>query len=164
MSFESREYHFLDTLRKSPPEAIDLVCRTIRIRIDYGYLTDEAHSLLVAFAAYLVEARGVAVRIKGGDSPDLWPTPRVYQPLAKEEERQMLPENWMNLFDERQQKEIRFSQEYAANYAHGTEGHNAKLIIAKLAALLDEHYLTTPPHGSPIRPRRMVPTNQEKEA
>jgi len=44
---------------------------------------------------------------------------------------------WHKNFDERQLKEIAFSREYAINYAHGTDGHNAKLIIAKLANLMD---------------------------
>lgn len=45
---------------------------------------------------------------------------------------------WLNNFDERQQKEIAFSKEYASSFAHGTDGHNAKMIIAKMAELLDK--------------------------
>jgi hypothetical protein len=47
---------------------------------------------------------------------------------------------WQDLFDERQRKEIEFSRLYAGQFAHGTDGHNSKLIIAKLAGLLDQHY------------------------
>jgi len=46
--------------------------------------------------------------------------------------------NWLKLFDERQQKEIKFSQVYVNEFEHGTDGHNAKVIIAKMAHLLDE--------------------------
>jgi len=55
---------------------------------------------------------------------------------------------WHKLFDERQLKEIAFSRHYAKNYAHGTDGHNAKIIIAKLADLLDEWEQSQgiPPH------------------
>jgi hypothetical protein len=44
---------------------------------------------------------------------------------------------WMETFTEREQQEIRFSQTYARKYGHGTDGHNAKLIIAKMAGLLN---------------------------
>ena len=45
--------------------------------------------------------------------------------------------DWRRFFDERQLKEIDFSVVYANEFAHGTDGHNAKLIIARMAALLD---------------------------
>lgn len=45
--------------------------------------------------------------------------------------------HWTKEFDERQLQEIAFCRLYSADFAHGTDGHNAKLIIAKLAALLD---------------------------
>lgn len=44
---------------------------------------------------------------------------------------------WQAFFDERQMKEIRFDQIYETDFAHGTDGHNARLIIAKMAYLLD---------------------------
>ena len=47
-------------------------------------------------------------------------------------------EKWLEKFDKRQQDEIRFSQLYAASFGHGTDGHNAKIIIAKMAKLLTE--------------------------
>lgn len=53
---------------------------------------------------------------------------------------------WEQEFDERARKEITFSRLYAADFHHGTEGHNAKLIIAKMAELLD---LTETPQGTP---------------
>lgn len=43
----------------------------------------------------------------------------------------------MNNFDERQRKEIEFSILYLNEFEHGTDGHNAKVIIAKMAGLLD---------------------------
>jgi hypothetical protein len=48
--------------------------------------------------------------------------------------------NWIDMFDERQQKEIALSRLYAKDFHHGTDGHNAKMIIALLADLLDRHY------------------------
>lgn len=46
--------------------------------------------------------------------------------------------DWLKGFDERQRKEIEFSKLYAETFHHGTDGHNSKMIIAKMAALLDE--------------------------
>lgn len=46
--------------------------------------------------------------------------------------------SWVDLFDERQQKEIDFTKVYIEHYNHGTDGHNAKVIIAKMAQLLDQ--------------------------
>lgn len=45
--------------------------------------------------------------------------------------------NWRDLLDERQQKQVEWSQLYAKDYHHGDEGHNSKLIIAKMADMLD---------------------------
>lgn len=39
-------------------------------------------------------------------------------------------------FTTRELQEIHFSQTYAEAYNHGTDGHNAKIIIAKLAYLI----------------------------
>jgi hypothetical protein len=46
--------------------------------------------------------------------------------------------HWMNELDERQQKELMFARMYAKDFAHGTDGHHRLLLIAKLAAMLDE--------------------------
>lgn len=52
---------------------------------------------------------------------------------------------WMERFDERQRKEIEFSKLYAERFRHGTDGHNAKLIIAEMAEMLDKiHYALAP--------------------
>jgi len=45
--------------------------------------------------------------------------------------------NWLNNFDERQRKEIEFSIVYLNQFEHGTDGHNAKVIIAKMASILN---------------------------
>jgi len=45
--------------------------------------------------------------------------------------------NWLNNFDERQRKEIEFSILYLNQFEHGTDGHNAKVIIAKMASILN---------------------------
>lgn len=46
-----------------------------------------------------------------------------------------IPE-WAKMFTERQLKEINFSIVYAEDFNHGTDGHNAKIIIAKMAKML----------------------------
>ena len=48
------------------------------------------------------------------------------------------PAAWRARFDERQQKEIRFCELYAREFGHGTDGHNSRLVIAKMAVMLDE--------------------------
>lgn len=44
---------------------------------------------------------------------------------------------FLQLFDERQQKEIEFASLYAANFSHGTDGHHRLLLIAKMAEFLE---------------------------
>lgn len=44
---------------------------------------------------------------------------------------------WRSDFTARELKEIDFCRLYQREFAHGTDGHNAKIIIAKLAAILD---------------------------
>ena len=47
--------------------------------------------------------------------------------------------DWRKLFDERQQKQIKWASLYATpEFSHGDMGHNDKLIIAKMAQLLDQ--------------------------
>lgn len=57
--------------------------------------------------------------------------------------------NWHSFFDERQLKEIKFDGIYAEQFSHGTDGHNARLIIAKMAELLDliEKHIEFLPEG-----------------
>lgn len=45
--------------------------------------------------------------------------------------------SWMSNFTDREIKEIEFAVLYKSRFAHGTDGHNAKIIIAKMAAMLD---------------------------
>ena len=56
--------------------------------------------------------------------------------------------NWLNNFDERQRKEIEFSILYLNQFEHGTDGHNAKVIIAKMASILNalEHISLSEDH------------------
>jgi hypothetical protein len=58
---------------------------------------------------------------------------------------------WRALLDERQQKEVAFSELYASEFKHGTTSHNAYLLIARLALLLDvaagSKELPRPPEG-----------------
>jgi len=61
---------------------------------------------------------------------------------------------WRALLDERQQKEVAFSELYATDYKHGTTSHNAYLLIARLALLLDvaagTKELPRPPEGGEL--------------
>jgi len=58
---------------------------------------------------------------------------------------------WIENFDERQKKEIEFAKLYADKFDHGTDGHNAKLIMAKMAKMLDniEAAMTPVPESNP---------------
>lgn len=44
---------------------------------------------------------------------------------------------WQSHFTDRELKEIAYCQLYQRDFAHGTDGHNIRLIVAKLASLLD---------------------------
>ncbi len=46
---------------------------------------------------------------------------------------------WLDAFEAREQKEIDLARLYAVQYDHGSPGHLHLKIIAKLAALLDQH-------------------------
>lgn len=61
-----------------------------------------------------------------------------YEQEAEAVEEARARMDWRQHFDERQLKEIEFCRQYAEKYAHGTDGHNIRLIVAKLADLLDE--------------------------
>lgn len=45
--------------------------------------------------------------------------------------------DWRSFLDERQLKEIEFDIIYVNQFEHGTDGHNARQIIARMAELLD---------------------------
>lgn len=45
---------------------------------------------------------------------------------------------WHSYFTERELKEIEFCNLYKSNFTHGTEGHNIRIIVAKMAELLDK--------------------------
>jgi len=72
--------------------------------------------------------------------------PRLYEILSKQadDERMFtldsdtdIEHDWREYFDERQQKEIEFADYYAANFHHGTTGHNQLMIIAQMAQVID---------------------------
>ena len=46
--------------------------------------------------------------------------------------------NWRETLDERQRKSIDFAEAYTRYYNHGAVGHNDMILIARLAAILDE--------------------------
>lgn len=43
-------------------------------------------------------------------------------------------------FTERELKEIEFCRLYVAEFNHGTSGHNLRIIVSKMADLLEQHY------------------------
>jgi len=45
--------------------------------------------------------------------------------------------DWLDGFEERERKHIRFARLYAADFAHGAPGHLDMTIIAKLARYID---------------------------
>jgi hypothetical protein len=45
---------------------------------------------------------------------------------------------WRDELDERELKEVELALLYAKEFHHGTAGHNRLMLIAKLAAMLDE--------------------------
>lgn len=49
-----------------------------------------------------------------------------------------IQEGWRTQFDARQRTQIKLSQLYAADFHHGADGHNNMMIIAQMAAALDE--------------------------
>lgn len=44
---------------------------------------------------------------------------------------------WDDLIDERQTNEVLLARVYAADFAHGTTGHNQLMLIAKMSECLD---------------------------
>ena len=46
---------------------------------------------------------------------------------------------WLDEFDGRQRDEIRFCLLYEREFHHGTDGHNAKVIISQMAKMLDAY-------------------------
>lgn len=55
--------------------------------------------------------------------------PTIDQPL----------DDWFMNFDPRQRKEIIFALDYAQNYAHGTAGHMAYMVIARLVSMVEKY-------------------------
>lgn len=47
------------------------------------------------------------------------------------------PGRWLMLFDARQQAEINFNVIYARQFKHGTNGHNERLVMARLYDLVN---------------------------
>ena len=49
---------------------------------------------------------------------------------------------WLEQFDDRERREILFAIDYAVWYSHGTAGHLAYTVIAKLALYINDLALT----------------------
>lgn len=44
--------------------------------------------------------------------------------------------DWKSNFDERELKEIEFCLLYKQQFSHGTNGHNIRIIVAKMVSIL----------------------------
>lgn len=56
-------------------------------------------------------------------------------------------QNWRNMLDQRQEKELGFAALYAQQFNHGTTGHNQLLLIARLGNIIDfilDNYMLVP--------------------
>ena len=60
---------------------------------------------------------------------------------------------WQTHFTERELKEIEFCRLYQLHFAHGTDGHNIRLIVAKMVALLDGGPIAPAINFDPIQPQ-----------
>ena len=49
---------------------------------------------------------------------------------------------WTGKFTDREIKEIDFARIYTDNFNHGTDGHNSKMVISKMANLLNAIHST----------------------
>lgn len=62
---------------------------------------------------------------------------------------------WKVHFTERELKEIEYCKIYQRDFAHGTDGHNIRMIVAKLTQLLEGNLLVTeivqPDSTKPLR-------------
>lgn len=45
--------------------------------------------------------------------------------------------DWRTNFDERELKEVDFCRLYYEQFRHGTDGHNIRVIVAKMESILD---------------------------
>lgn len=68
---------------------------------------------------------------------------------------------WTAYFTPREMSEIRFAQTYAMTFDHGTDGHNAKIIIAKMATLLNANEIKDHPNFLRVADARGGPQIKE---
>jgi hypothetical protein len=61
------------------------------------------------------------------------------------DEKENANPGWRSAFTDRELKEIEFAYVYASEFAHGTDGHNAKVIIAKMQAILEANAIENIP-------------------
>ncbi len=60
---------------------------------------------------------------------------------------------WQTHFTERELKEIDFCKVYQRDFLHGTDGHNIRLIVAKLVNILEEGVV---PNGESLLTKAVV--------
>jgi hypothetical protein len=60
--------------------------------------------------------------------------------------------DWLSNFDERELKEIKFCLLYKRQFSHGTMGHNVRIIVAKMASILEnaESVINQTPERVPL--------------
>jgi hypothetical protein len=60
--------------------------------------------------------------------------------------------DWLSNFDERELKEIKFCLLYKHQFGHGTMGHNLRIIVAKMAHILEnaESIINEKPERAPL--------------
>lgn len=102
-------------------------------------MNEESRSLgQIAFDAYTESKRGTT--FDGRPIPawqDLGDEVRNAWSAAAQAVRDIQVRQGVGLTD-RELKEIEFAMMYASRFNHGTDGHNAKIIIAKLYRMLTE--------------------------
>ncbi len=50
----------------------------------------------------------------------------------------MINNNWRDALDNRQRAEVEFCELYAQKFAHGTDGHNIRMLVYQLVLELDD--------------------------
>ncbi|MHC4413595.1 MAG: hypothetical protein ACYSW6_11625 [Planctomycetota bacterium] len=71
---------------------------------------------------------------------------------------------WTKHFTDRQIKEINFAALYTDDFHHGTDGHNAKVIIAKMSKILNAiHYAIGGPFPDIDEIKKIMKLKNERE-
>ncbi len=106
---------------------------------------DEADSGREPGGVILIETLEGTMRAQGGDwlikgvNGEVYPCkPDIFEKTYEAVTEGTQDAAWQSHFTERELKEIAYCQLYQRDFAHGTDGHNIRLIVAKLVGLLEE--------------------------